>query len=103
MSLGDLERRAGITDRQAFWLPYAEHPDGYERGVARLRELAREREIAGVPVIDLPDEPSLVERVADCAAPVVAILAILALGLFGMVAAVQMERLERQLIAAARV
>ncbi|MFC3071519.1 hypothetical protein [Shinella pollutisoli] len=103
MSLGDLERRAGIADRQAFWLPYAEFPDGYERGVARLRELAREREAAPLPVIDLPDEPSLLERAADRAAPLVLIVTIAALGLFGMAAAVHLERMERQLTAAARV
>lgn len=40
ISLGDLERRAGITDRRAFWLPYAKHRDGYERAVDELRRRA---------------------------------------------------------------
>ena len=40
MSLGDLEKQAGITDRTAFWRPFSEHTDGYEGGIDELRRRA---------------------------------------------------------------
>ncbi len=39
MSIGDLERQAGIEDRTAFWMPFAQYSDGFERGVAELRRM----------------------------------------------------------------
>lgn len=40
MTLAELEALAGVTDRNAFWLPYAEHRDGFERAVDELRHRA---------------------------------------------------------------
>lgn len=50
-TIGELERKAGITDRSAFWAPFARiagtfekdgklHSVGFDNGVAELRRLA---------------------------------------------------------------
>lgn len=38
-TIGTLETQAGITDRAAFWLPFAKFDDGFQRGVAELRRM----------------------------------------------------------------
>lgn len=38
-SIGELERAAGVTDRVAFWMPFAQFPDGFQRGVQALRQM----------------------------------------------------------------
>ncbi|HTO29622.1 MAG TPA: hypothetical protein VL202_00360 [Pararhizobium sp.] len=40
MTLTDLETRAGVTDRAAFWLPYSEHRDGFDLAIDELRRRA---------------------------------------------------------------
>lgn len=42
-SIGDLERLAGVEDRAAFWLPFAKHDDGFQRGVAALTAMIQTR------------------------------------------------------------
>lgn len=55
MTIGELEQAAGITDREAFWMPFAKITgttkrghmlvsNSLEAGVAELRRLAAERE-----------------------------------------------------------
>lgn len=39
-TIGDLEQLARITDRKAFWMPFANYADGFDRGVRTLRVLA---------------------------------------------------------------
>lgn len=58
MSIGELEKAAGITDRDAFWAPYAKIPGysslrngkleshGLNAGVAELKRLAADRAVA---------------------------------------------------------
>lgn len=41
-SIGELEQLAGVTDRSAFWAPFAKFEDGLDRGVAELRRLIAE-------------------------------------------------------------
>lgn len=54
-TIGELERRAGITDRTAFWMQFSHlrgtvercgkaHSIGLEAGIAELRRLVAERE-----------------------------------------------------------
>lgn len=54
MTLGELERQAGITDRAGFWAPFAKiagtyekdgklRDKGFEAGVSELRRIIRER------------------------------------------------------------
>ena len=52
-ALRDLERRAGITDRAAFWLPYSRYEEGLDRGIRSLRHLAATR-----PILISPAERS---------------------------------------------
>ncbi|MBC6714764.1 hypothetical protein H9Q09_01010 [Aurantimonas sp. DM33-3] len=40
MNIGKLERLAGVTDREAFWMPFAKYEDGLQKGVAELRKMA---------------------------------------------------------------
>lgn len=47
--LRDLERRADITDRVAFWLPYSRYEEGLDRGIRSLRHLAATRPILVSP------------------------------------------------------
>lgn len=55
MTIGELEKQAGITDRAAFWMQFAPirgqvkvgrlmRDASFEAGVAELRRLAAERE-----------------------------------------------------------
>jgi hypothetical protein len=55
-TIGDLERRAGVTDREAFWarfshIPGAQIRDGkleslaFRQGVAELRRMVAAREV----------------------------------------------------------
>lgn len=53
-SIGDLEKRAGIEDRKAFWMQFAHLPDGFEAGVNRLQELARARVEPGTLSAPMP-------------------------------------------------
>lgn len=50
-TIADLEKAAGITDRAAFWMPFAKitgtfekdgklHSNGFEAGVTALRKIA---------------------------------------------------------------
>lgn len=43
-NIGTLEKRANVTDRTAFWKPYASLDDGFQQGVAELRRIAEARE-----------------------------------------------------------
>lgn len=52
-ALRDLERRAGITDRVAFWLPYSRFEEGLDRGIRSLRHRAATR-----PILISPAERS---------------------------------------------
>jgi len=40
MNIGELERLAGVTNREAFWMPFAKYEDGLQKGVAELRKMA---------------------------------------------------------------
>lgn len=40
-TIGELEKAAGVTDREAFWRPFAKHADGFDRGVAELNARIR--------------------------------------------------------------
>ena len=42
-TIGDLEEKAGIEDRAAFWLPFARYPDGFQRGVVALTGIVEAR------------------------------------------------------------
>lgn len=48
VTIGELERLAGIEDREAFWAPFARLPgdEGLEAGVRDLRRMVAARETA---------------------------------------------------------
>ncbi|TIN84329.1 hypothetical protein [Mesorhizobium sp.] len=58
MTIGELEKRAGVTDREAFWRPYAKIDGyserdgklvslGFEAGVQQLEWMAAQRANTG--------------------------------------------------------
>ncbi len=57
MTIGELEKLAGVDDRTAFWMQFVNDPsvprdDIYKTAVAELRRLAQER-----GTLPLPDPP----------------------------------------------
>lgn len=44
-TIGEWEKLAGITDREAFWLPFAKYADGFERGVRTLKVMTAQRAV----------------------------------------------------------
>lgn len=46
VTIGALEKLAGVDDRAAFWMPFAKYQpqdEAFDAGVAKLREMAERR------------------------------------------------------------
>ncbi len=63
-TIGELERRAGVADRAAFWRPFASSAEGFQLGVAELRRRVAER-----PNITCEEIPALAPAGATTAGP----------------------------------